>query len=311
MIKLNFKTITPIHISSGEELGYGLDYVIRYDTFCRLDFLNLSQKLAKLKKIDFSKEYHLNDIRKIILDSDKFLEKEDYSYRLKIKRDFYGLVNSETAVGMKFVKEFISSNGRFYIPASSVKGAILTILNMPSLGIIAGDAADIRDKFVFRDSEYIPYDNFVVMLTTNRPPKTSLICLRPDSEFNMEIMKKGKFEINKFKDMLSSYSNVQIKTAKEKIQKFRSKNDLPKGADLFNDALEKISNTTLNKDEYLINIGFGGGSWFKVNEGTIPMFKSKSPNRRGENEEAHTSVSLNLNNEYNHIGWCKIKIIEQ
>lgn len=318
MIRLKFTTITPLHISNGEQLGAGLDYMIIDDSkFCKLNFLELSKHLAKHKIFDFNKSYSLSETQGLItnyftktLKNNKIPE-ELFLYNINASKNFMDFYDNERREGQKFVYEFINSNGKFYIPASSVKGAILTVLNRNSLGITPGDAADIKDKFVFRDSDYIPYEKFIVMLTTNRPPKTSLICLRKGEEFNMKIVKNGMFSINSFKQLLKSYSVAQISNSKKYIQGYKSKTNIPKGADLFDDALSSISNITLDKDEYLINLGFGGGSWFKVFINEIPKFKSKSPKRKGHLEEAHTSVSFKINNELNHIGWCKLKITEE
>lgn len=309
MIKFKFTTLTPLHISSGEELGFGLDYVIRWNMFCKVDFVKLAEKLAGKNIFNFSENYSIREIVNVINKNKRLFEKQDYSYRLTIRKDFYELVNNPRAEGQKYVKEFINSNNRFYIPASSIKGALLTILGIERLGIDPNNA-HIEDKFVFRDSDFIPYENFCLMLTTNRPPKTCLICLKKDVEFDMYVMKNGKLNLDTLRVKLSNYSSKQIELAKSKIQKFKSQTSTPKGADIFYEALENISNVSLSNDEYLINIGFGGGSWFKVFEGEEPKFKSKSPRRKGQFEEAHTSVSFKMNNEINHIGWCKFKIEE-
>ncbi len=309
MMKFKFKTLTPLHISSGDELGYGLDYVIRYDMFCRLDFFKLSKILAEKKQFDFKKQYSLNEIINLFKESQNYLNKDDYLYRLIIRKDFFELVNNPSAEGQKFVREFVNSNNKFYIPASSIKGALLTILNIEKLGIDP-NKAEIKDKFVIRDSDFISYENFVVMLTTNRPPKISLICLKKDVEFEMYVMKNGNLDIKELKNKLKDYSNKQINLAQKSIEKFINNRNNNSGANLFYEALQNISSVILEKDEYLLNIGFGGGSWFKVTKGRIPKFKSKSKKRKGIYEEAHTTVSFRINNNLNHIGWCKFKIEE-
>jgi CRISPR/Cas system CSM-associated protein Csm5 (group 7 of RAMP superfamily) len=313
MIKLKFQTVSPLHISNGNELEIGLDYVIKNNMFCKTDMVKFASILSGRKIFDFGRKegYSLSEILKIIEKTGDFFNNNDYEYRLNIRTDFYELITNERAEGRKFVREFINSNGKFYIPASSVKGAILTILNENSLGIQPGIDANIKDKFVMPDSEIIPSDNFVVMLSNNRPPSTSLICLRKDKTFEMKILKEGSLNLNKFREALINYTDEQITTAKSKIKGFIDGKDLTKGAGLFFDTLETISNITLEKEEYLINIGFGGGSWFKVFKGIIPKFKSKNPNNKGNDEEAHTSISFKMKNENYHIGWCKLKIIEE
>jgi len=64
------------------------------------------------------------------------------------------------------------------------------------------------------------------------------------------------------------------------------------------------------KEEPIINIGYGGGSWFKTLEGNIPKFKSKIPGKRELLEAAHSSFSFNIDRELAHIGWCKLEIEE-
>jgi len=304
MMKFKFKTLTPLHISSGEELENGFDYVIRYDMFCRLDFFKLSKILSEKKQFNFKKQYSLNEIINLLKESQNYLNKDDYLYRLKIWKDFYDHVNNPRAEGQKFVREFVNSNNKFYIPASSIKGALLTVLNIEKLGINP-NYASIKDKFVIRDSDFISYENFVVMLTTKRPPQISLICLKKDVEFQMSVIKNGNLDIKDFKNKLKDYSKYQINLAQETIEKFINKKNNNNGANLFYEALQNISSVNLEEDEYLLNIGFGGGSWFKVKKGKIPKVKSK-----GFDKEALTSVSFRINNNLNHIGWCKFKIEE-
>jgi len=310
MITLNFTTVTPLLICNGNELGFELDYIVKNDVFCKLNFLKIAGKLKD--KFNFNRDYTLENILSLVHENISLFNNNDYEYKMPITKGFLDHINNERAIGRKFVNEFVNSNGKFYVPGSSIKGALLTALNVNSLGIQAGTNADIKDKFVIRDSEFIDSSNFIIHRTVNRPPALSVQCLKPDITFSLKIMKTGKLEISNLKQKLREYSQTQIELAKKQdLNNFKSRTDVPKGADLFELAIGYISNITLSKDEYLINIGFGGGSWFKIEKNGVPMFRSKSPRRRGQWEPAHTTFSVKKNDEYLQLGWCKLKIIEE
>ena len=63
-------------------------------------------------------------------------------------------------------------------------------------------------------------------------------------------------------------------------------------------------------DVNLVNIGFGGGSYYKLFDNvTIPRFKN--PGRKGIKEEAHTTFTVEIENENWQLGWCKLKIEDE
>ncbi len=318
MLKFNFTTLTPLHISNGEQLGFGLDYIIKNEAaFHKLNFIKLSEKFASDKLFDFARPYNLNDIIKLIEDKKREITDEFSFYKVLITKSFSEHLMNPKAEGQSYVSEFINSNGRFYIPASSVKGALLTVLNKSHLGIREmknqnGEivqAANIADRVVFCDSEFIDQSNFNVFCSNNRPPKTNIICLKKNVSFSLLMKKTGNLNISDFRIKLKEYSSQQIEKALKNILPYKSKVEQPKGADIFELALTNINSIVLAEDEYLINIGFGGGSWFKIEKGKVPLFESKKTGRDNPKEPPHTSVSFNQQNPM-HIGWCKLKIEE-
>lgn len=322
MLNLNFTTLTPLHISNGENLGAGLDYILLKESkdtprrLCKINFNRLSEKLVG--KFDFKKNYDLKNFTEIIkktiteLFQNNKLDNSYFFYKVVSEENFLKFYDNEQSIGQKFVLEFINSNGKFYIPASSVKGALLTVLGLNHLGINHNNP-NIKHKFVFLDSDEISPDNFMVYRTNSRPPAINLICLKPNFSFTMSVRKKGNLDLNKLKNNLKTYSETQIKNALKELKPYKSKTGEPKGADIFEEALKNINFSKLYNDEYLINLGFGGGSWFKIMKGRIPKFPSRR-RRRGvrnnnqDREAAHTSVSFGENPI--HIGWCKLKIEE-
>lgn len=312
MYKFKFTTITPIHISNGETLDQNFHYTVYRDELYRIDHNKLAKLLGKKENIDFTKDINLNIIENWIRKYQLEIIDTASSYSIGIDDNFKSHLTNTRAQGRRQVIEFINSNGKFYIPASSVKGALLTVLGVNTSGIQAGQNADINDRIVFHDSEFINNDNFQVYRTEYRPPANNLICLKPGYTFEMLLAREGNLSISNLKSRLSLYSNTQINLALQNIIKFKSRTDQLKGADHFEKALEEIDRMKFRNNEFLINIGFGGGSWFKVFENTIPKFKSKSPNpkRKGKFEEAHTTFSVSINNTLYHLGWCKLEIKE-
>lgn len=314
MTTLHFKTITPLHIANGEQLGYGLDYVIRNEAaFCKLDFKKIADIFAEQGVLDFSKSYSLDDLIKLIDSHKSKLPEDCFSYKVLITKPFSNEITNERTTGQQFVSEFINSNGQFYIPASSIKGALRTVLAMndnQGIGINVSDPK-ISDRFVIHDSSIISQENFNIFVTNNRPPKVNLMCLKKDLEFQIQIRKLGDLKMSVLREKLTEYSKKQIELAIDNITPFKSTESEPKGADIFEESLIKILNVELAPEEYLINLGFGGGSWFKIKSGLIPKFEKKGRNkgRNPETEAAHTTFSINTSNPM-HIGWCKLKIEE-
>jgi CRISPR/Cas system CSM-associated protein Csm5 (group 7 of RAMP superfamily) len=310
MYKFKFTTLTPLHISNGENLDQNFHYTVFRDEFYRIDQNKFAILLAKKEKIDFTKEVNLATIENWVKKYQLDIVDNASSYSVAFDDNFKFHLSNPRAQGRRQVIEFINSNGKFYIPASSIKGALLTVLGLETSGIQAGQNANVKDKVVFHDSEFIDYKKFKIYRTENRPPANNLICLIPGTKFEMIMQKNGNISIADLKSKLSNYSSTQIELALENIVKFKSRKDQLKGADHFEKALEEIDRMKFRNDEYLINIGYGGGSWFKVFENTIPKFKSKSPSprRKGKMEEAHTTFSVLIKNTLHHLGWCKLEI---
>ncbi len=320
MVKLKFTTVTPIHISNGDYLDQNFHYKVSNDRIFKIDQNKLASLLAKREKIDFTQNISSGTIERWINKYQIDITDNASSYSVQFDEEFKQHLKNPRANGQRQIIEFVNASGKFYIPASSIKGALLTVLKTDHLGIKEqrqnGDLikeADIKDKFVIRDSDIISENNISVYRTTNRPPAINIICLKPNTSFELRINKMGNLSLNSLKQKLENYFTSQKENALSKIVKFKSRTDKLKGADYFEQSLEGLNLVRLKDDEYLINIGFGGGSWFKVEEGIVPMFKSKSPNerRRGRDEEAHTTFTVSINGTLQHIGWCKLKIEEE
>lgn len=308
MLSLKFKTITPLHISNGEELGVNIDYIISQNKFLKINHIKLAQFLAKKKAFDFSKNYDFKAIETIVKRYSTEIYDSESSYIIDIDEKVIDYLKRPGVKGKHFVKEFINSNGRFYVPASSVKGSLLTALGLEKLGI-DNNGGYIEQKFVIMDSNFIEERNFIVYKTEPGRPPVNLICLKSDTEFIIKVNKIRGLNIQTLKRKLKEYNKNQINSAIENVEGYKSriKNRL-NGADCFIEALSNIIANNLTQDEMIINLGFGGGSWFKIFSNVPPP---KFYNRKTKSDEiAHTIFTICVNNSYQQLGWCKLKIEE-
>ncbi len=309
MIRLNFETITPLHISNGNQLAYNLEYIANDGYLSKLNTY-AKKRMAEYSLFDFSKEYNFRDVAKIIGDNKNIFDDSCFEYKVAILDSFEEFLNNERRDGQKIVQEFINSNGKFYVPGSSVKGMLTTILgrdeNNP-LGINPKEPY-IQDKFVITDSEFIPSDNFVVDIAY-RPPSINLIVLDVENKFSCEIRSIGNLSLKKLQEKLSAYSHKQLRKAKNFVEKFKEKERKPGGATNYFKMLEKMVEYEPPNDTYLVNLGFGGGSYYKIYD-FVPIPKFPSKRKKNIKEEAHTTFAVNIDNNFYQLGWCELKIEE-
>jgi hypothetical protein len=313
MYKLFIKTITPLHIAGQEQMILNLDYVMSDGKVGILNRLQTAKHLAENKVFDFNKNYTYTQVSDAIKNQADSFPESVYSRKLTVSDEFAKYLKSPGRDGQMLIGDFISNGRSYYIPASSVKGALLTPLGLSQLGIDVKNPL-IKERFVIADSEPLSASNFKVLRTMNRPPSVNIVCIKPNLEFDLMIKRIGTLDIANVVTKCNDYSKNQIDLALDNLPLYKGKNKFgsPKGANLFEDALLTASNYKPQPGEFLLNIGFGGGSWFKVEQGIVPKFKSKSPSdkRRGKDEPAHTSVEFDISGNMTHIGWCVCRFEE-
>ena len=295
-------------ISNGNDLSFNIEYIERDELFCKLKINKASKRYADNRIFDFSRPYSFNDFIDVIDDKKHLLEESDFEYKLETSSDYVLHLRNERAAGQKIVKEFVNSNGMFYVPGSSIKGTLATILGRDSIGI----DKHIKEKFVILDSGIIPQENFSVLRTYRGRPPLNLICMNAGVDFEIVIRKMGDVKIDQLRESIATYYKKQIDTAinyvKEYVPKDRAHRE--SGAEIYLAQLEELKrslNEDFGSDKYLINIGFGSGTYFKLfkNVTKIPTFFNR---KTRQEEEPHTTFSF-FDGEYaDHIGWCKLKI---
>ena len=181
----------------------------------------------------------------------------------------------------------------------------MTALGSLHLGIIPdkNSGSFYKERFVIIDCDSIPAENFCVFQSNARETeprivKAYFICLMPNEKFELCIQKKGKMDPSTLLSSLKRYSFQQIDELKKYLRAFAERDD--EAAKAFSDSLDFIldKSNDLKEDESLINIGLGGGNWFKVSGG--------KPSER----PAHTGFTFGKEEKLRHMGWCKVKIQE-
>jgi len=334
MYKFNFTTITPLHISNGEVLEQNFHYTTFQNIVYKIDLVKFAKLIAKNEKIDFSSDITANQFERWVKKYQINIVDDFSIYSVKVHKTFDFHLNNKRADGKREIKEFINSNRYFYIPASSVKGAIITVLNKTLFNFSEnenGEAKNIiikqdflgikeikykgnilvepslkRDKFVLYDSNPIDGSKFSVF-RFDRPPAQNLICLDPGVKFTLLLRKEGNLDLELLKNNLTLYSKQQMEKAIKHIQLFeRNKGKETKGSSYFKESLKNLSDhiSNLRTNEYLINIGFGGGAYFKLFSDVERIPKNT------KREFIHTSYTLEFDDNRTHIGWCKLEIEE-
>lgn len=241
MYKFNFTTVTPLHISNGEDLDQNFHYTAYRGDVYKINHLKFSQLIAKREKLDFSEEITTRTIESWIKKHQLTIIDDASSYKVKIHETFQVHLNNKRADGKREIREFINSNGKFYIPASSIKGSILTPLGINLLGINPNDPS-INAKVVIFDSSEIDSSKLSVF-RFDRPPEQNLMCLDPGVKFSIELRKKGNLDVESLKNNLVLYSRTQIKKAKKFIEIFeKNKGRETKGSIYFKESLKNLEN---------------------------------------------------------------------
>mgnify|MGYP001279827161 CR=1 FL=1 len=309
MIKMTFKVLSPVHISNGDILVFGIHYGI--DDSGHLGKFNL-MRIAKFLNMNdpftVGKTTGPEEIVKKMLGNYSKYDEKCFDYKIDTQTVFASQVSNakkRNIFGEIEVKEFINANGSFYVPGSSIKGTIVTALGLPYLGINPenNEGNYSEERFVINDSNSISNDNFCVFQTNARETKPReikayFICLMPNAKFELIIQKAGKLKANILLSKLRNYSSKQIDELKNYLIAFIDNND--ESSKALSESLDYIldKSNKLENNESLINIGLGGGNWFKVSEGK----PSEKP--------AHTGFTFGSDEKLRHMGWCKVKIEE-
>ncbi|GMU87664.1 MAG: hypothetical protein AMXMBFR48_29050 [Ignavibacteriales bacterium] len=302
MHKLIVKTITPLHIGGNEQLALNLDYIVSNQHVAILNRDELVKYLAKNKVFNFNKNYSYQDVGNIVKSHAEKLPDTAISRKLSMSDGFKEYLGQHRIEGKMHIGEFINDGRNYYLPASSVKGAMLTGLGLKELGINS-ESPRLKDRFIMTDSDPIPARFFVILRTVEGRPPINIVCIKQNVEIELLIKRTGLLDIDSTITSCSEYSKEQLMRALEYLRVSKSSKSPFKigGIENFEEALSSIREYPIKTGEFLMNIGFGGGGWFKVTKGINPTDKGKSP---------ETSFEFDISGNMTHIGWCVCRFEE-
>ncbi len=302
-IILQFETLTPIHISTGNKLVFGIDYIVteKENQFFRL---NHKKILKKYSYFEIGKNQSVRAIQNYFFKffGNKNLNLDDVSdFKISVSEMFLRKYNNLNLNGNLEVKEFPNQNGNFYIPASSVKGALLTILEKRS-----SSDNPAFSKIIMRDSFLKAGQMNVEILNrgkrNNQWIDVYAINLKVGESFEVEVLNDISNQILYLNEKSKNYYRKELEKAKKGLENFLKLNRFNVFENHFYQSLKKIETNlqNLKKDEFILNLGFGGTSYFKI------FTDAQSPRSRNDsNQNVHTAF---IDENKNHLGWCKVKI---
>ena len=340
VFKIQLEVNTPVHIGSGKDISIN-DYVIKDGKFYKYNINSVIKDLSEEKKKELL-DNNFAQSRRLIYDYiiNNF-DNINFEYTAKVSQkkgkikgkftknlveDLYkeNLKNTidNRNLNQLAIKSFIGVNGKKYIPGSSIKGAIRTailsegliknyseiennknIKNDPFKFLIITDTQLFNEGIEISSIDRVSKNNFAEILNTGF--KTN---------FQIKI-RENSFEIgniisciNNFNKKAVEYSINGLKTMNKSLS-YKDSKKIEKN-NLIIENFEKISILQKNcsKDEFIINLGFGGGKIFK----TIPSTNNRlfRPGKNSKISIKSSSVPLTYNLvEKNLMGWVKCKII--
>ena len=272
--------LTPVHISSGDEIK-SWEYIVTDDkTFYRLDLFAFFKKIIDKnpdKVWALLEEGNLIKIRNFIYSQREKLSgilEKTYLYKNKVSDKFYELYEKNISDQQKheesnqlIIKEFIRSNNEPFIPGSSIKGALRTALENSGY-----KEENFYRKFQVKDSNFFTENAVNVEVIDRANSVDDQVELIPSGEkfnFKIKIDKRlDNFTASKLRKKVNNFMKEKISKYEKNLIQFKKlakKEDdsdkVEQLADLQN-KLSTLKNETEGK-QMLLNLGFGGGYWYK------------------------------------------------
>ena len=221
--KIKITTLSPIHIGNGEMLE-PISFIIKDDYLYLIDDEFLFSKFITDGEI---KNYKLfDDIASIVEflkgKRDYIIQNQLYISKIPVASDIVKLYekeygksnNNDNSFNQILIQQHISTinpyNNRFepYIPGSSIKGALQTVLNLSesesrALKISDSIGLDVKNRIAWSVRKAKKTDNDRKSKKSDIPQKLEVI--EKNSIFETEISKKDKLTFEEIKDRLHSF----------------------------------------------------------------------------------------------------------
>jgi len=335
--EINAECLTPVCVKSGQMVmpwEYAFIKENGQSVYCRFNFYDLYQNLGDAKKEELGKKINDKDLlmtRFLINETAKdnpALVKKIAAYSIVADKGFYNTYQAkinERVQGKECnkleVAEHIRHSGTAFIPGSSIKGALRTILlareiqngrqnfvdtledkNAPA------KKDDFKNLLVF-DAD-IP-DEYMGVGIFNRAAPAAMEYIQAGAEFNFAVnIKQNAGFLTNIDFSPKNITGAANEFTKRKVEKFLqeieeikkilgdTKTDIDKKNQI--SALSEILNTVLaeaqnNSGGFVLNLGFGGGFWYKSFFGKKLVRQKKRDTKKDDsltNRAAHLNIDI-------------------
>ena len=268
--KIKITTLSPVHIGNGEMLE-PTSFIIKDNFLYLIDDEFLFSKFIADGEIKNYKLFDdiasivefLKDKRDYIIDNRLYISKIPVSLDIArlYEREYGKSNNNDNSFNQILIQQHISTinpyNNRFepYIPGSSIKGALQTVLNLSenesrALKISDSIGLDVKNRIAWSIRK---------TKKTDIPQKLEVIA--KNSIFEIEISKKDKLTFEEIKDRLHSF----YKKADSKLY-------------------IRYSIQIKKENQFLLRVGRYVGRKFMSNNSFLPEPKTKSMFRKKEKD---------------------------
>jgi len=258
--KIKLTTLSPLHIGDGTELE-PISYVVKDNFLYYFDENYVLEKILeenkqvninKLENIDTLVEF-FKSYRDFIINNNLYKTKISVAKDIaKLYDNYYGKSNNDSFNQMLIQKNISTLNPHTfkyepYIPGSSIKGALQTVLN---LSVDEGRLLKISDTTGVNVKNQIAWS---LRKTKNKDIPQKLEIISKSSIYAFELSKSNIFSLEELK---------------EKLNNFYQQND--------KEAYLNFSREIRNENQFLLRLGRYVGQKFMSNYPDIPNPKTKA-----------------------------------
>jgi len=315
-MNITLETVTPVHIGNGEEWSF-LDYFIENGKVNILNTNAIFESLNDTQIIDnLSKEIK----EKIINGQVQINPKEFFGKYIDVSKYIIKRIESDEISGKVKIKKFINQQGRYYIPGSSIKGAIRTAYffdffdkNIDALVDVLENKSEITSDFFkyfhVTDSQFISDSKMKIIKTIRHNNEKN----KEGIPIYLEGIKEGS--IVNFEIKIDDRSKITIEDIKNSVRNLTTTVcDYETNNNKNPDFMKNFYNEIKKNNEIYLNLGFGGGYLVKTiylllwkHKKDISLIKNNMPLKKKQkvntfSDFPRTKVIYNKKP----IGWVKI-----
>uniref|UniRef100_UPI003F6E3D7E type III-A CRISPR-associated RAMP protein Csm5 n=1 Tax=Ligilactobacillus agilis TaxID=1601 RepID=UPI003F6E3D7E len=282
--KLSLVTVGPVHIGSGKTYNQK-EYIFEDGYYYFPDLTILYKKLLSNQTKRLAFEKFLSSTKKerltSFLNNIKFADRDLGGYKIKAS----GYESSKNFGQLNDISQFIRNGlNEVYIPGSSLKGALRTILvneHFKTDDVNWGDADDIFNELRVSDSEPIPTERLILARKWDYSIKKEVANELPILRESIKPLTTINFEITTTSERAKALVLNLTKYANQFYNRYKTK------------FLEEFPNKYQQENIwYPLYLGSGSGLWTKVDYHHVKIDEIKRRTPRGMKMKRNGALKL-------------------